>query len=464
MTEKKLIAYPTPFLEFKGLLTLLQKIKKEAPAKSVGLILLQKEEPSPLRWLLAWLKGSPFKDLRLIPFGETIPEEIETLFFPYCIIRLEAPVETPPWFTKLLKSKREIIFSYPLMDSLGNEIRRSPWLEGSDLPFQMESPELTKIRWSPQTNIRSAKAKKLIEAYLEGHPFSPTELEAYQTSPFNHFARYLLHLEEKEEKKPELDPAVIGRLVHKLLEVVFNQLGGEKIKQAFENPAPVIQEGLRVAEEELKKRESSFSHQSFLWTHRKERILRAIKSFLVQEIARLRESPKKLIPSYSEWHFGEATPYSIKINSQTIRLRGVVDRIDIDPKEKRFLVIDYKTGSQITPSKEFEEGRALQLPLYVEAVGSTLLPGYRPMGGLFARLHDLTRKEGFVEAEASEQYNCLDSRSQAVYPNAEWLAILTKTKKKVSEILRKMQGGEFSQQPEKCAGYCEFRDICRCGT
>ncbi|MDO8644827.1 MAG: PD-(D/E)XK nuclease family protein, partial [bacterium] len=200
---------------------------------------------------------------------------------------------------------------------------------------------------------------------------------------------------------------------------------------------------------------------SSLWNPQKERILRALKAVLEQEIVRFQQSPQKLTPTAFEKRLNP--PLTLRCGSETIQMGGVIDRIDVDPEEKKFLVIDYKTGSRVTSLHSFESGEALQLPLYVEAVRSQIFPDFKPIGAIFYRLHDLTRKEGFVKISDSEKYLCLDSRTQAALPDEEWEEVLRKTKKTVEKIIGQMKRGNFSQQETKCDAYCEFKDICRCG-
>ena len=97
--------------------------------------------------------------------------------------------------------------------------------------------------------------------------------------------------------------------------------------------------------------------------------------FLVNE----REDDSNRIPNYFEVSFGvrdnkhDELLYSDEpLNYEHIKLRGKIDRIDINKNEKTFEVIDYKSGSKKVTKSEIEKGTSLQLPVYIWAVKTML--------------------------------------------------------------------------------------------
>ncbi|MDO8643730.1 MAG: PD-(D/E)XK nuclease family protein, partial [bacterium] len=341
MAEKRVTAYPTPFLEQEGIALTIQKIRKKEPNSRIALLLPPegyRTEP-----LLAALKRYSLDGILFFRGGEPVPEEAEKIFFPACTVPPypEEGESVPDWFETIFKSKKDLFISYPLANALGEEIHRSPWLNNRDCEFQFDSPEVTKVGWMGKPNLRSSKARPLLEKYLKENCFSPTELETYLDSPFKHFAKYLLKLRSLEERKPELDPGKIGALVHKILEAVFSKLG-PGIKKEAEDPPSFFKKGRQIIEQELALWEKENLPQgSSLWNPQKERILRALKAVLEQEIVRFQQRPQKLTPMAFEKRLNPPLP--LRCGSETIQMGGVIDRIDVDPEEKKFLVIDYKT-------------------------------------------------------------------------------------------------------------------------
>ena len=63
-------------------------------------------------------------------------------------------------------------------------------------------------------------------------------------------------------------------------------------------------------------------------------------------------------------------------NTGKVKLRGKIDRIDLDEKNMKYSVIDYKTGSKAPLVKELREGFSLQLPVYLAAAGEMLKDKY----------------------------------------------------------------------------------------
>lgn len=460
MNEAKVTvtAYPTPFLEIDALLAKLRALAKESSLKQVALV-IDAALPS-TRWLAAALRRPSYQEIQKMNPGDPLPQEAKILFYPQCIAKGLRKKEDSHWIQSLLKSKLPLEISYSLQDSLGNEILPAPWLDRFD--FKLDPTDLTKIPWKAKTGLHQTQSRALLDRYIREHIFSPTELESYQTSPFQHFCRYLLKVKALEDTRPELDAGIIGQLVHRILEQVFREIGAKKDFWENENPEVLTQTGKQVALaclDEWEKKNLPFG--STLWKHRRERILRTLDALLLQEASRLKEGQFRLKPHSFEIKIDP--PLTLDCDGIPIKITGVVDRIDTDPENKKFLVIDYKTGSRTVSNTSFQAGEALQLPLYVKGMMQNNLADHKPIGGIFFRLHDLTRKEGFVKASDSEWYNCLDSRAQAAYSPEEWVQILKNVDKQVRALIRSMKVGRFEAATEQCASFCDYKDICRCG-
>jgi ATP-dependent helicase/DNAse subunit B len=68
-----------------------------------------------------------------------------------------------------------------------------------------------------------------------------------------------------------------------------------------------------------------------------------------------------LRPRYFEWEFGKKMPpLTLKLKGgRTASFAGRIDRIDVDETQKRFLVIDYKTGPTKTTGAQVISGEVL---------------------------------------------------------------------------------------------------------
>ena len=191
---------------------------------------------------------------------------------------------------------------------------------------------------------------------------------------------------------------------------------------------------------------------------------RALRAVVVKDLADMRGQKRPLKPEYFEWSFGsgESPPLELE-GDHAIRLRGKVDRIDVDHENKTFLIIDYKTGSGKITGKDIENGRALQLPLYIHAVQRLLLPGYLPVGGLYFSLATMSMSDGFLRLDRVEDYFDFSMRSSSFMPPEQWQAVMDGALKQVHELVADLYEGRFERSDQICAAYCAYQDMCRCG-
>jgi ATP-dependent helicase/DNAse subunit B len=289
------------------------------------------------------------------------------------------------------------------------------------------------------------------QTWLETHIFTPSELESFLLCPFRFYAEAFLGLRELPEREPELTPREIGILMHRILE---RFLGGKDWSQ--ESLGKIADSIL----DRFEKERPGLSHPLFL--RQRARIERTLDSFYDLEVAGVEKRENGLRPKYFEWSFGteEAPPLTISDNPP-IRIRGRIDRIDVDPKRKLFLVIDYKTGSRKITGREMTEGRALALPLYILAAERLLLPDHQPVGGLFFHLSDMTKETGLLHADRFAASLDLHPKKSSLIPGGRWNETLQGIEDQVRKIVGEIRKGEFPSEKEPCEPFCPFQDICR---
>jgi RecB family exonuclease len=141
-----------------------------------------------------------------------------------------------------------------------------------------------------------------------------------------------------------------------------------------------------------------------------------------------------------------------------IRLRGVVDRVDVAPDGKRAIVRDYKSGSTRPEYAGARWGpeRQLQVALYMLAVRELL--GLDPVAGVYQPLGggDLRARGMFVSGEAS----CLvttDARERE-----ELVAELEAASGRAIALAARLRAGALEPCPETCSrDGCKYPGICR---
>jgi RecB family exonuclease len=147
--------------------------------------------------------------------------------------------------------------------------------------------------------------------------------------------------------------------------------------------------------------------------------------------------------------------------SERILLRGVVDRVDVDPDGSgRALVRDYKSGSK-RPEQQgarWSTDRRLQVALYMIAVRELL--GLDPVAGLYQPLGgaDLRPRGVFLKgAPIGSRVLANDGRDRQ-----ELEAVLEDARARAVSLAARLRSGVLEPCPETCSrDGCRYPGICR---
>lgn len=299
-------------------------------------------------------------------------------------------------------------------------------------------------------------AEKKFQGWIVNYVFSPSSLESYLLCPYRFYAQYFLKLAPEIQWEVEMTPAETGQILHRILEQFLLM---DKKSYTEKNILAIMEDHLSA----FQKNRPNLSQ--VLLEHHKKKISRTLLTFLEQDIFEWTHH-RTLVPRHLEWSFGrDGSPPLLLPDGQggTIALCGRIDRIDVDEASKRFLVIDYKTGSTKTTGSKILAGDSLQLPLYILAVQKLLLPSYEPIGGLYYHLSDMSKKDGLLHADRLPEFLEIHPRSSSLVPGAKWDAAFQKIEDRVREIVAEIRKGVFPSHHdgEPCEPYCAYQDICR---
>lgn len=308
-----------------------------------------------------------------------------------------------------------------------------------------------------------------------GRVFSVSRLGPYGRCPFRFFCREVLALDAPEETAEGIDPRIRGDLSHRILFRFFRSLGQplaparreEYLKRLREIAAGVF------AEQEA---EGEYLNPG-LWRVIREEILDAAAGLIGGELDRSAGS-NPMMPSYFEVGFGlplepedmdpisRAEPLEIMAGrngdgTRKIRLRGKIDRIDLDPVSKRFVVYDYKTGTP-PPVRDMLAGRDLQIPVYLLAASRLLGPGWTPAGGGYYSLADGSRSHGLYRRSDRDRLG-ISSRASGLLEDEAFEAAVEESAEYLARYIAEISRGDFAVRPSerRCPAYCAFREICR---
>ncbi len=194
-------------------------------------------------------------------------------------------------------------------------------------------------------------------------PMSATRLDLYNSCHFGHFMRF--GLDAKPRKPAKFRPTDYGTFVHAVLEDTLRAAGERNIP--LDDGAAISQLAKEAADryenETLAGLEDETARFRWLFRRMNESAL-AVANSVCRELA-----VSDFDPVAFELGFGRGKtlpPVEVE-NGVTLRLSGAVDRVDSWVKDgKRYLrVVDYKTGKKAFDFADVEDGRGLQMLLYL---------------------------------------------------------------------------------------------------
>jgi RecB family exonuclease len=265
---------------------------------------------------------------------------------------------------------------------------------------------------------------------------------------------------------PQTDAIVRGQVVHRVLEELYRRLGAAATEGTLARAKAVAGELLHGYAGPVGAAQPTAIRAGLV------RAIQAdIERFLEVEAASGAQWP----PSRLELRFGfeeedgevESLP-ALELPGD-VRVRGVIDRVDIEPPavagaeaQRRAIVRDYKTGATRPEYQgaRWAVDRQLQVPLYMLAVRELLsldpVAGfYQPVGG-----DDLRPRGVFVEGAP---VGCAVLRTDA-RPSDGLHTELEAAAERAAELAAGLRAGILEPRPDTCSrGGCAYPGICRAG-
>ena len=298
-----------------------------------------------------------------------------------------------------------------------------------------------------------------------GERFSASKLEMYVNCPFSFLVFYGWQQVNAEAVEEDINPAVRGNLLHRVLEKFI----GLHLQETF---TPQQEETLQselgeifdaVCEEEEK---AGRIYAGPFWRQDKEQQRKLLQLWLKKEIEYSGQSEFRPVAVEKSFGRGKAEALSLRIGNRTISLTGSIDRIDASGKS--YFVTDYKSGK--LPAQQDFLQKDLQLPLYLLALQHMLKgeAGAQVSGGGYYALSEGERKNTFQFAD-SEAVLPVKSYRKVIPPgktekeplhHAEELQTLTE--EALRSLLERMEAGDFAPAPAPgCQRFCPAAAICR---
>lgn len=298
---------------------------------------------------------------------------------------------------------------------------------------------------------------------LTNNTFSITQLELYAACPYKYFIERILKIEPLEEPDEDIESREVGQLLHNILFEFYIKIKEQNIILAGCDEivfSKAYQTIFKIANEEIEK--LNFDKEVNFFEYEKIIGINGNRenSILYQFLKSEQSLNPDFIPSLFEFSFGNLNPLMI----EQFKLRGKIDRVDIDEKNKFFKVYDYKLGGNKPTEDELYKGLKLQLPLYLFAIIKEKGENYKPAE---ASIYSLKFKEGEISPLLLKP-----SRSKKTFETAqnEFIEfnnnLIENTKSKIINFIEGIIKGDFKLSPhekreEIVCKYCEFKSVCR---
>ncbi len=276
--------------------------------------------------------------------------------------------------------------------------------------------------------------------YAPDRIWSASELEAYRNCPHQFYIREALDLEPRVLPELGWNAAQMGSMLHKLLETAYsNATNPGEVASVLDSLSITANPVFEAAPMEYGFRPSP------LWEYEKSEFLATLQ----QTIEAIGSASEGWTPVRYEQKFGMAgnPPLVMDLGKETIRLRGVIDRVDRN-ETGEIRVVDYKGGSSHLDPKDLESGARLQLPIYALAAQDALQLG-RVIEGFYWMIQ--SAKPGALKLSRFET-DSGQGIGEAVRVVIEHL----------KAILMGIRAAEFPPKPPKgeCSPYCPAVQWC----
>jgi ATP-dependent helicase/DNAse subunit B len=377
------------------------------------------------------------------------------------------------------RATEQLVLSYRSSDEEGNVALASPFIDdvvellAEDWPQRRRRRLLADVVWTPEeapTPRERARAQAAAGGGVDDtREFSLGEvalahvrhrdlvsggaLESYAQCP----VKWLIERElQPRPFAPDPDPLVRGSFMHTVIEALMRRLDAPLTEET-------LPDGYRILEQLLGELwEESPSAPVGLPKGSRAAVLRSIEADLRRYLRHEAGDGCELTTEGLELRFGfedeEQSLPALEL-SDGVRVRGVIDRVDVDGAG-RAIVRDYKSGG-VRPAYQgarWVVDQQLQVPLYMLAVRRLLR--LEPVAGLYQPLGggDLRARGAFVKG--APVGNCVVANDAREPEELE--RMLAEAEQQAVALAARLRAGRVEPCPQTCSREgCRYPGICR---
>lgn len=342
-----------------------------------------------------------------------------------------------------------------------------------------------------------------------------TRIESYVRCPLSYYLQYNIRLSENE--RAQFDARNIGTFIHSILEDFFTEVTSEgrfADELSLSEREEIVRKSAKKYIDTVASVPGSIPERTSLLIDRLCRSAMPVVNGLCDEL-----SGCEFVPRFFELKIDgkdERLPRPATFEDEEGRrvyIYGSIDRVDTykSGEDVYVRVIDYKTGAKEFSPDDIDEGKNLQMFLYLKAITETDNSGFReelgvgksgeiiPAGVIYIKtdLSDVTVAHADFDAEAdairakqkrrgmilydeksisaqnkdylpvkfSKKTGAPDARYEKfLYTGEGWIDLSNKIGEKITEISSRMRSGDISEaKEERACESCKFKAVCRRG-
>ena len=250
-------------------------------------------------------------------------------------------------FYRLLQRAKNVYLLYDLDNQKGNAERSrfihqivSEWSVYPNIAITESILSYPKINLSENIPIEINKTDDVLQSMQQIRSFSASMLNRYLECGLKFYLYDVLRISEPETITEEIQANVIGSVIHKILESVLKDRKFNTIKIPYQELEEIVMNVFldqNVTKMDLRKEDILYekNHLIFKITIK---YINDYFDFLEKEL----QQQNIQILDYEKVIETSLLLDDSKIN-QTVRLKGIIDRLDI--KQEIITVLDYKTGN-----------------------------------------------------------------------------------------------------------------------
>ncbi len=352
-------------------------------------------------------------------------------------------------------------------------------------------------------------------AMLYGDDISLTQskIDTYVSCPFSYFLGYDIKLSENSHA--EFDARNIGTFIHAILENFFTELYERGITAADVDGAERSDIVKRAAEKYLgeKTNGKESTRRTSISIDRIHKAALPIIDGLCDELSDCKFTPRFFELQIKRGNDSLPSPATFEFdNGTSADVHGIIDRVDVyrSGKDAYVRVIDYKTGKKSFSPSDIDEGRNLQMFLYLKAITETENEEFKrllgveeggriiPAGVIYVKtdLGDVTIEKNDAEEEREALLKNQERRGMILddnesiaamnknyipvkytksgaptaasqknlYSEDDWAALNDRIKARILDISERMRNGEISVSSNvsrEACDRCKFKSVCR---